>query len=336
MVKVAINGFGRIGRNFFKICNERNVPFEIVAINDLTEPGTLAHLLKYDSCYGIFNADVNSTDHSIVVNGREIEIYKEPDPEKLPWKELGVDVVLECTGKYASREGGQKHLNAGARRVIIGAPVSDADAMIVIGANQEIYDKDKHFIISMASCTTNCVSLFAKLIDETYGIESGIVTTVHAYTNDQVLLDKPHKDLRRARAGGVSMIPTTTGAAKAVGIILPHLKGKLQGAAIRVPVSAVSLSDVVFNLKKEVTVDQVNDMLREKAATEMKGFMGYTDEPLVSVDFKGEENTCVIDGPSTMVIDGKMLRVVAWYDNEWGYSGRVCDLINIMIDKGSF
>lgn len=336
MVKVAINGFGRIGRNFLKIVNGRNVPFQIVAVNDLTDVHTLAHLLKYDSCYGRFSAKVEETEDSIIVDGHRIAVFSEPDPEKLPFKELGIDVVLESTGKFANRAGGEKFIRAGAKRVIIGAPVSDADAMIVIGANDEIYDKDKHRILSMASCTTNCISLFAKLIDDTYGIDHGIVTTVHAYTNDQQLLDKPHKDLRRARAAGVSMIPTSTGAARAIGIVLPHLKGRLEGAAIRVPVDAVSLADVVFDLEKSVTAAEVNAMLKEKAEGELKGIIGYTEEPLVSTDFRGEENTCVIDALSTIVVDGKMLRVVAWYDNEWGYSRRVCDLINLMVDKGSF
>ena len=336
MVKVAISGFGRIGRNFLKIVNGRNVPFQIVAVNDLTDVHTLAHLLKYDSCYGRFSAKVEETEDSIIVDGNRIAVFSEPDPEKLPFKELGIDVVLESTGKFANRAGGEKFIRAGAKRVIIGAPVSDADAMIVIGANDEIYDKDKHRILSMASCTTNCISLFAKLIDDTYGIDHGIVTTVHAYTNDQQLLDKPHKDLRRARAAGVSMIPTSTGAARAIGIVLPHLKGRLEGAAIRVPVDAVSLADVVFDLEKSVTAAEVNAMLKEKAEGELKGIIGYTEEPLVSTDFRGEENTCVIDALSTIVVDGKMLRVVAWYDNEWGYSRRVCDLINLMVDKGSF
>ena len=336
MIRVAINGFGRIGRNFLKIAHERNVPFEVVAINDLTEVHTLAHLLKYDSCYGRFNADVKEEENASIIDGHRVEVLSEPNPEKLPWKDLNIDVVLESTGKFANRQGGQMHINAGAKRVIIGAPVSDADAMIVIGANEEIYEKDKHFILSMASCTTNCTSLFAKVIDDEYGITHGIVTTVHAYTNDQILLDKPHKDLRRARAAAVSMIPTSTGAARAIGVVLPHLKGKLEGAAIRVPVDAVSLADVVFDLEKSVTAEEVNAMLKAKSEGELKGIMGYTDEPLVSTDFRGEEHTCVIDGLSTIVVDGKMLRVVAWYDNEWGYAGRVCDLIDLLIDKGSF
>ena len=336
MVRVAINGFGRIGRNFLKIAHRRNVPFQIVAINDLTEVHTMAHLLKYDSCYRRFDADVKEEEHAIIVDGCRIEVFSEPNPEKLPWEALNIDAVIESTGKFASREGGQMHINAGAKRVIIGAPVSDADAMIVIGANDEIYDKDKHFILSMASCTTNCTSLFAKIIDDEYGISHGIVTTVHAYTNNQLLLDKPHKDLRRARAAAVSMIPTSTGAARAIGIVLPHLKGRLEGAAIRVPVDAVSLADVVFDLEKDVTAEEINAMLKEKSEGALKGIMGYTDEPLVSTDFRGEENTCVIDALSTIVVDGRMLRVVAWYDNEWGYARRVCDLIDMLIEKKSF
>lgn len=334
MLKVAINGFGRIGRNFMKIATERDVDFEIVAINDLTDPATLAHLLKYDSCYGIFDADIKSSDNSISVNGKEITVLSEADPEKLPWKSMDIDIVLESSGKFASRAGAEKHMKAGAKKVIIGAPAADADAMIVIGANDEIYDGSKHNIVSMASCTTNCMSLFSKVIDETYGIKRGVVTTVHAYTNDQRILDQPHKDLRRARAAAVSMIPTTTGAAKAVGLVLPHLKGRLAGSAIRVPVEAVSLSDVVFELEKAVTVEEVNSMLKEKAEGELKGFMGYSEEPLVSVDYKGEQNTCVIDALSTLVIDQTMLRVVAWYDNEWGYAGRISDLIQLMIKRG--
>ncbi|MDY2671323.1 MAG: type I glyceraldehyde-3-phosphate dehydrogenase [Anaerovoracaceae bacterium] len=333
MLRVAINGFGRIGRNVFKISLDREKDFEIAAINDLTSPRELAHLLKYDSCYGVYGREVSSTDHSIIVDGREIEVLSESDPEKLPWKEMKVDLVVESTGRFASREGAEKHLRAGARKVVIGAPAYDADAMIVVGANQEIYDPAAHNIISMASCTTNCMSLFARLIDEQYGIERGVFTTVHAYTNDQNLLDKPHKDFRRARAAAVSMIPTSSGAAKALGVVLPHLKGKLTGSAVRVPVSAVSLTDVVFDIKKAVTVEEVNEMLKEQAAGPMKGFMGYSEEPLVSIDYKGEENTCVIDALSTLVIDGTMLRVVAWYDNEWGYSGRICDLVNIIAEK---
>ncbi|MGI6206019.1 MAG: type I glyceraldehyde-3-phosphate dehydrogenase [Anaerovoracaceae bacterium] len=333
MLKVAINGFGRIGRNVFKISEEKDRDFEIAAINDLTSPAELAHLLKYDSCYGVYKGDVKSTDHSIIVGGKEIEVLSEQDPEKLPWKEMGIDLVVESTGRFASRAGAVKHLRAGAKKVVIGAPVYDADAMIVMGVNQDIYDPSSHNIISMASCTTNCMSLFAKLIDEQYGITRGVFTTVHAYTNDQNLLDKPHKDFRRTRAAAVSMIPTTSGAAKALGVVLPHLKGRLTGSAVRVPVPAVSLTDVVFDISKKVTVEEVNGMLKEQAEGPMKGFMGYSDEPLVSVDYKGEENTCVIDALSTLVIDETMLRVVAWYDNEWGYSGRICDLVNLIAEK---
>ncbi|MDD6254725.1 MAG: type I glyceraldehyde-3-phosphate dehydrogenase [Eubacteriales bacterium] len=333
MLKVAINGFGRIGRNFFKISLKKEKNFEISAINDLTSPSELAHLFKYDSCYGVYSGSVESTDHSIIVDGKEIEVLSEQDPEKLPWKEMDIDLVIESTGRFASRAGAEKHIRAGAKRVVVGAPVYDADAMIVIGANQEIYDPSDHRIISMASCTTNCMALFAKLIDEQYGISRGVFTTVHAYTNDQVLLDKPHKDLRRTRAAAVSMIPTTSGAAKALGVVLPHLEGRLTGSAVRVPVSAVSLTDVVFDIDRKVNAEAVNSMLKEQAEGPMKGFMGYSDEPLVSVDYKGEENTCVIDALSTLVIDGTMLRVVAWYDNEWGYSGRICDLVNLIAEK---
>lgn len=333
MIKVAVNGFGRIGRNFFKIAQERAKGFEIAAVNDLTDPASLAHLLKYDSCYGRYDADVESSGHSLIVNGKETAVLSESDPARLPWKDLGIDIVVESTGKFASRAGALSHIKAGAGKVIIGAPVYDADAMIVMGVNDGIYDPEKHSIISMASCTTNCMSLFARLIDEQYGIRRGVFTTVHAYTNDQNVLDRPHRDLRRSRAAGVSMIPTTSGAAKALGVVLPHLKGRLTGSAVRVPVDAVSLTDVVFDINKDVSVDEVNAMLRQQAEHGLKGYMGCSDEPLVSVDYKGEENTCVIDALSTLVIDGNMLRVVAWYDNEWGYAARICDLVNMIVNK---
>ncbi|HHU18570.1 MAG: type I glyceraldehyde-3-phosphate dehydrogenase [Anaerovoracaceae bacterium] len=332
--KVGINGFGRIGRNAFKIAFERNVDFEIVAINDITNPATLAHLLKYDSCFGTFKGTVEAKDDAIIVNGKEIKILAVRDPEELPWKDLGVEVVLESTGLFRKKPDAEKHIKAGAKKVIISAPATDEDVTIVMGVNETIYDPLAHNIISNASCTTNCLAPVAKVIDQEFGIVKGLMTTIHSYTNDQKILDLPHSDLRRARAAALSIIPTSTGAAKAVSLVLPQLQGKLNGMAMRVPTPAVSVVDVVFELKQNATKEDVNAALRNAAEGELKGILGYTEEPLVSIDFKSDERSSVIDGLSTMVLEDNMVKIIAWYDNEWGYSSRVIDLIEYVIKEG--
>jgi glyceraldehyde 3-phosphate dehydrogenase len=334
-VKVAINGFGRIGRNAFKIAMEKeNNNFEIVAINDLTDAETLAHLLRYDSLYGKFNGTVEVKDGALVVNGKEIKICAERDPAKLPWKELGVDLVVEATGVFRDKEKAMKHVEAGAKKVIISAPAKNEDITIVLGVNEEEYDKEEHQIISNASCTTNCLAPVAKVIDREFGIKSGLMTTVHSYTNDQKILDLPHKDLRRARAAGQSIIPTTTGAAKAVAKVLPQLKGKLNGIAMRVPTPTVSVVDLTCELEKETTAEEINKVLKEAAQGELKGILDYTEELLVSVDFKMDTNSSIVDAPNTMVMDGNLAKIVSWYDNEWGYSNRIVDLVQYIVSKG--
>lgn len=334
MVKVGINGFGRIGRNAFKIALEKDVDFEIVAVNDLTDPNTLAHLLKYDSCFGKFNGKVEAIENAIVVNGKLVKVFAESDPENIPWGELGVDIVIESTGRFTKREGAEKHIKAGAKKVIISAPAKDEDVTIVLGVNEEVYDPANHHIISNASCTTNCLAPVAKVIDKEFGIIQGLMTTVHSYTNDQRILDMPHSDLRRSRAASVSMIPTTTGAAKAVELVLPQLKGKMNGMALRVPTPAVSVVDVVFGLEKTTTKEEINAVLKGAAATYMKGILGYCDESLVSIDFKGDEHSSIIDSRATLVLQGDMVKIIAWYDNEWGYSNRLIDLTDYVIKKG--
>jgi glyceraldehyde 3-phosphate dehydrogenase len=333
--KVGINGFGRIGRNALKAAFEReDLNFEIVAINDLTTPETLAHLLKYDSCFGKFQGTVEHTDGTIIVNGKEIKVYAEKNPEEIPWGELGVFMVLEATGLFTKKADAVKHLRDGVKKVVISAPATDEDITIVMGVNEDQYNSKEHHIISNASCTTNCLAPVAKVIDENFGIKRGLMTTIHSYTNDQKILDLPHKDLRRARAAGVSMIPTTTGAAKAVSLVLPQLKGKLNGMAIRVPTPAVSLVDVVLELEKNVTKEEVNAALKKAAGTTLKGIMNYTEEPLVSVDFKGDPASSTVDGLSTLVLGDNMIKVLSWYDNEWGYSTRAVDLMVYLIQKG--
>jgi glyceraldehyde 3-phosphate dehydrogenase len=333
-IKVAINGFGRIGRNAFKIAQEKlNKDVEIVAINDLTDTKTLAHLLKYDSCFGKFNGTVEATENSLIVNGKEVKVFAEKEPKNLPWKELGVDIVIESTGVFTKREKAIAHIEAGAKKVIISAPATDEDITIVLGVNEKDYDPVNHNIISNASCTTNCLAPFAKVIDDNFGVVKGLMTTVHSYTNDQRILDLPHKDLRRARAAAESIIPTTTGAAKAVGKVLPNLKGKLNGFALRVPTPTVSVTDIVFEVKKPTTVEEVNAALKAAAEGPMKGILGYSEEPLVSIDYRGDERSSIVDGLSTMVIDGTMVKVVAWYDNEWGYSCRIVDLVNYIAER---
>ena len=324
--KVAINGFGRIGRLVLRRALATG-GMDIVAINDLTDAKTLAHLLKYDSVHGIFNAEISAEEEAIIVNGKKIRISKELDPAKLPWKELGVEIVVEATGKFTKRDDAAKHLAAGAKRVLITAPGKEVDGTFVVGVNDNDFDPAKHFVISNASCTTNCLAPVAKVLDDSFGIVRGLITTIHAYTNDQRILDLPHKDLRRARAAGLSMIPTSTGAAKAVGLVLPHLQGKLDGLAVRVPTPNVSLVDLVAELKKPATVEEINAAMKNAASGPLKGILEYCDLPLVSSDFNGNDASSIFDAGNTRVIDGNMAKVFAWYDNEWGYSCRVVDLI---------
>ena len=335
MIKVGINGFGRIGRNVLRIAQERlGSDIQIVAINARADANTLAHLFKYDSCYGIFNGDVEVKDNeTILINSNEVKILRNSDPADIPWGELGVDIVVESTGKFRDREGAQKHIDAGAKKVIITAPAKGEDITVVLGVNEKDYDNEKHNIISNASCTTNCLAPFAKVLDEKFGIEEGLMTTIHAYTNDQQLLDKTHKDLRRARAAAESMIPTTTGAAKAVAKVLPQLEGKLNGFSVRVPTPTVSLVDLVCTLKKGATIEEVNAALKEASEGELKGILGYCDLPLVSIDFRGDSRSSIIDALSTMAIGDKMFKVVSWYDNEWGYSTRTVDLVKYVAER---
>lgn len=334
-VRVGINGFGRIGRNAFKAALDKyGNDIEFVAINDLTDAATLAHLLKYDSCYGKFNGEVVAKDGSLVVNGKEIKILAERDPANLPWKDLGVDIVIESTGLFTSRDKAVKHIEGGAKKVIITAPAKNEDITIVIGVNEDKYDPANHHVISNASCTTNCLAPVAKVLHQKFGIRKGLMTTVHSYTNDQRILDLPHKDLRRARAAALSIIPTTTGAAKAVALVLPELKGKLNGFAMRVPTPTVSVVDLVAELDKPATAEEINAALKEAAEGPMKGILGYEEEPLVSIDFKQDPRSSIVDALSTMVIEGNLVKVVAWYDNEWGYSNRVADLIMYIASKG--
>ncbi len=323
-LRVAINGFGRIGRMVFR-AGFNNDDIEFVAINDLTDPPTLAHLLKYDSVHGRLDADISTTDRSLIIDGKEIEIYTEREPKRLPWSEIGVETVFECTGLFRDRESTSGHLEAGARKVIISAPAKGPDITVVMGVNHHEYDPQRHHIISNASCTTNCLAPVCKVLLDRFGIEKGLMTTTHAYTGDQRLLDFPHRDLRRARAAGLSMIPTTTGAAGAVSLVLPQLEGKLNGMSIRVPTPNVSLVDLVAQLSKSATADEVNNALKEAAGTYLKGILVFCEEPLVSVDFNGSAASSTIDGLSTMAI-GDMVKVLAWYDNEFGYANRIIDL----------
>ncbi len=324
-IRVGVNGFGRIGRVFFRAALEAK-DIEVVGVNDLADAKTLAHLLKYDSVHGILPADVSPKDGSIFVNGREIRVLALKDPGSLPWKELGVDVVVESTGLFVDTATASKHITAGAKKVIITAPAKDPDVTLVLGVNEGAYDPAKHRIISNASCTTNCLATTAKVIDDAFGIKRGFASTVHSYTNDQKIHDFPHKDLRRARAAAVSMIPTTTGAAKAVGLVLPHLKGKLDGIAIRVPTANVSVVDLTAELNKPASVQAINEAFREAAAGKLRGILDATDEELVSVDFNGNPHSSIVDLPSTAIVDGNMVKVLAWYDNEFGYSSRLRDL----------
>ncbi len=326
-VKVGINGFGRVGRQVFKAIRDYYGDLlEVVAVNDITSPDVLAHLLKYDSNYGHFNGTVEVQGGNLLVDEKEVRVFAEKDPANLPWKDLGVQIVVESTGVFTDAQKASAHLQAGARKVIITAPAKNEDITIVIGVNEDKYDPEKHHIISNASCTTNSVAPVAKVLHDAFGIEHGLLTTVHAYTNDQRILDLPHKDLRRARAAALSIIPTTTGAAKAVALVIPELKGKFDGIALRVPTSTVSISDFVVTLQRPVTCDEVNNAFKAAAEGRMKGILGYTEEPLVSVDFKGDPRSAIVDGSLTMVSGDRTVKVLAWYDNEWGYSVRVADL----------
>ena len=331
--KFAINGFGRIGRLVLRVASEMD-GFDCVAVNDLTDAGTMAHLLKYDSVHGKFGADITHDDTSITVNRDRFAFHSERDPANLPWKDLGVDVVIESTGHFRDRPGASKHLTAGARKVMISAPAKDPDVMIVMGVNDQDYDPAKHHIISTASCTTNCAAPMIKVLHDSFGILKGIMTTVHAYTNDQMILDFPHKDLRRARAAGVSMIPTTTGAAKAICTVMPELAGKLDGLAVRVPTPDGSLVDFVVQLEKKTTAEKVNKAFRTAAENPpLAGYLKYTEEPLVSIDIVGDHHSCIFDSQLTTVMGGALVKVFGWYDNEAGYASRMVDMMKLVASK---
>ena len=332
-IRVGLNGFGRIGRSVLRITESSDkYEYEVVAINARANAETLAHLFEYDSSYGIFDGQVEVKNNDCIsVNGRDIAITRAAKPSEIPWKDLGVDIVIDNTGKFKNREDAQGHIDAGAKKVVITCPAKNEDITIVLGVNDDKYDKDLHNIISNASCTTNCLAPVAKVLDEKFGIENGMMTTVHAYTNDQQVLDKTHKDLRRARACAGSIIPTTTGAAKAVSLVLPKLEGKLNGFSLRVPTQTVSVVDLVVNLKKkDVTAEEINAALKEAAENELKGILGYCDKPLVSVDFKGDKRSSIVDALSTMVMSDGLVKVISWYDNEWGYAERTADLVNMV------
>ncbi|WP_110928511.1 type I glyceraldehyde-3-phosphate dehydrogenase [Bacillus massiliglaciei] len=332
-VKVGINGFGRIGRNVFRAAME-NSELEIVAINDLTDAKMLAHLLQYDSVHGTLNQEVTVDGDYLIVGGHKVKVLAERDPAQLGWGDLGVEVVVESTGRFTKRADAAKHLEAGAKKVIISAPASDEDITIVMGVNEDKYDAANHHVISNASCTTNCLAPFAKVLSDKFGIKRGMMTTVHSYTNDQQILDLPHKDYRRARAAAENIIPTTTGAAKAVSLVLPELKGKLNGMAMRVPTPNVSVVDLVAELEKDVTAEEINEALKTAAEGELKGILAYSELPLVSSDYNGNTASSTIDALSTMVMEGNMVKVLSWYDNEFGYSNRVVDLVVYLAKKG--
>ncbi len=325
--KIGINGFGRIGRNFFR-ASYQDPDIDIVAVNDITDSKTLAHLLKYDSVLGILEANIKSSEDAIIVNDKKTKVLCEKDVDNLPWKELGASIVIESTGIFRKKQDAIKHIEkGGAEKVIISAPAPDPDVAIVLGVNEEIYDPEKHHVISMASCTTNCLAPVVKVLHQEFGIEKAFMTTIHAYTSDQKLLDAPHKDLRRARAAAVSQIPTTTGAAKAVGLVIPELEGKIDGIAIRVPTCNVSVVDLVALLKKNVSADEVNESFKKASEGKLKGILDYTEEPLVSVDFMANPHSGIVDGLFTRITDENLVKILAWYDNEWGFSCRMIDLI---------
>jgi len=333
MVKVGINGFGRIGRNVFRAALS-NPEVEVVAVNDLTDVNMLAHLLRYDTTHGRLNASVEVGDGELIVNGKPVKVFAERDPGALPWADYGVEIVIESTGIFTAKEKAEAHLKGGAKKVIISAPAKNEDITIVLGVNEDKYDPAKHTIISNASCTTNCLAPMAKVLHEKFGIVKGMMTTIHSYTNDQQVLDLPHKDPRRARAAAQNIIPTTTGAAKAVSLVLPELKGKLNGMAFRVPTPNVSVTDLVAEVSRPTTVEEVNAALKEAAEGPLKGILNYSEEPLVSSDYNGDPASSTIDALSTMVIEGTLVKVVSWYDNEWGYSNRLVDLCAYIARKG--
>ncbi len=334
MVKVAINGFGRIGRIAARMILGHD-DLTLVAVNDLGDAKTSGHLFRYDSSYGVFQGSIETAADKLVINGQEVAYFSEKDPAKLPWGKLGVEVVIDCTGVFTDKERAIAHINGGgAKKVIISAPAKNEDITIVLGVNQDKYDPAKHHVVSNASCTTNCLAPVAKVLNESFGIVKGMMTTVHSYTNDQNILDQAHKDLRRARAGAISIIPTTTGAAKAVALVLPELKGKLNGFALRVPTPTVSVVDLVIESAKSTTAEEVNQALRDAAAGELKGILSVSEDPLVSVDFKGSNYSSIVDAELTMVMGGNQVKVVAWYDNEWGYTRRLVDLVRFMGQKG--
>jgi glyceraldehyde 3-phosphate dehydrogenase len=323
--KVAINGFGRIGRLFLRAMAKQGADLEVVAVNDLTDSATMAHLLKYDSVHGVWPGEISHTEDEIIFEGKAIKVLSIADVAMLPWRELGVDVVVECTGRFTERAQAAQHLDQGARKVIISAPAKDADLTVVVGVNDDDYDPSRHHVISNASCTTNCLAPVVKVLQDSFGIEAGLMTTVHAYTNDQRILDLPHKDLRRARAAALNIIPTSTGAARAIGLVLPELKGKLDGFALRVPVPDGSVVDLVVTLEKEATVEQINTAVRQAASGPLAGILKYTEEPIVSSDVIGDPHSSVFDSALTMAM-GRQAKVVMWYDNEWGFTNRMVDL----------
>ncbi|MFL5692439.1 MAG: type I glyceraldehyde-3-phosphate dehydrogenase [Ktedonobacteraceae bacterium] len=333
--RIGINGFGRIGRQSLKAMLERHPKdLEVVAVNDLTDTKTNAHLLKYDSTYGRFPGEVEATADSLIVNGHTVKVISQRDPSQIPWSDLGVELVIESTGLFTDAEKAAAHLKGGAKKVIISAPAKGEDLTIVLGVNDNMYDPAKHTIISNASCTTNCLAPAAKVLNDAFGIERGLMNTIHSYTNDQRILDQVHKDLRRARTAGTNIIPTTTGAARALALVIPELKGRFDGMSLRVPTVTVSVVDFVATVRKEASKDAINAAFKEAAAGPLKGILDYTEEPLVSMDFRGDPHSSIIDGLSTMVTGGNMVKVIAWYDNEWGYSCRVADLANFIAQKG--
>jgi glyceraldehyde 3-phosphate dehydrogenase len=331
-VKVGINGFGRIGRNFFRAAKEKGADLDVVAVNDITDAGTLAHLLKYDSVLGNLDADIGATDEGISVDDDEFRVLAERDPGALPWKELGVEIVIESTGLFTERDSAEKHLSAGAQKVIISAPAKGEDITVVLGVNDDEYDADTHHVISNASCTTNCVVPMAAVLEQSFGIDRALMTTCHAYTNDQNLLDLPHKDLRRARAAAINIVPASTGAAKATSLAIPKLKGKMDGMAFRVPVPDGSVTDLVCILERETTADEINEAFRKASEGRMRGILKYTEDPLVSSDIVGDPHSCVFDSLLTMAI-GNLVKAVGWYDNEWGYSNRLVELTELVASK---
>ncbi|MGI8469892.1 MAG: type I glyceraldehyde-3-phosphate dehydrogenase [Pyrinomonadaceae bacterium] len=332
-IKVGINGFGRIGRNVMRSAlGDKDIEF--VAVNNLTDTKTLAHLLKYDSVMGNLEHKISADGDTIKVEGESFKVFSEKDPSMIDWNSVGAQIVIESTGRFTKAEDAKKHLRGSVKKVVISAAAKGEDVTIVLGVNENVYDPQKHNIISNASCTTNCLAPIAKVIHEKFGIKNALVNTIHSYTNDQQLLDLPHKDLRRARAAALSMIPTSTGAAKAVVLVIPELKGKFDGISVRVPTPDVSLVDVVINVEKETTTEEVNRVLKDAANEELKGILGFCEEPLVSIDFRGDSRSSIIDAENTKVIDGKTMKILAWYDNEWGYSCRIRDLVKFIADKG--